>query len=170
MFAGFPYKSRSAPAKLHKISRVVIWWTLGRVVWGIVVLTTILQGWLTHAHRDRQIYSLVLVGLFLLTELIPYIAALDQDLLALIATDARGANGGAAAGTGAAAAASSRYGTVQQGLTPVSLGSPSGVGSYGPPTVEGVGGKDGGGEEQALCDAVDAVVGMEEEGKVRGKV
>lgn len=74
MFAGFPYKSRTAPVKLNKICKawhgthwpqpeafsrfapdldarlgcasvcqVVCWWTLGRIVWGIVVLTTILQ-------------------------------------------------------------------------------------------------------------------------------
>ena len=43
MFAGFPYKSRGAPIKLNKICKVMIWWTIGRIVWGIVVLTTILQ-------------------------------------------------------------------------------------------------------------------------------
>ncbi len=54
---GFPYKSSTAPAKLNKISKVMVWWTIGRIVWGIVVLTTILQGWLTNAHRSRQAYS-----------------------------------------------------------------------------------------------------------------
>ncbi len=186
MFAGFPYKSRNAPARLNKISRVVIWWTLGRVVWGIVVLTTILQGWLTHAHRDRQIYSLVLVGLFLVTELIPYVAALDQDLLALIATDARAAAAAAAGGGAGSGVTGSRYGTLQAGLTPASDDnqSPLVAGEYGPPDSVSLGRKAGAGsgdgddeeeedededeEGRALYDAV-GVAGLEEEGKVAAR-
>ena len=167
MFAGFPYKSRGAPARLNQISKVgleggregkrkggicrmresigfatcvymckllnmfpygagkgsairpvcrgccthppslppsflpslppssyqvMVWWTIGRIIWGILVLTTILQGWLTNAHRDRQVYSVVLVGLFLITEWIPFFVAMDVSLLASLS--AEGGKGG----------------------------------------------------------------------------
>lgn len=148
---------------------MIIWWTIARVLWSLVVLTTIMQGWLTHAaHRDRPLYSLVLVGLFLVTELIPYFAALDQNLLALIATDSGGGGSSQArVGGGGHSQAGSRYGALQQGgLTPVSdSGASVGAdGGYGPPEVVGV--TDGEGEGEALYG--DAVEEDEEEGKVAG--
>ncbi|TFJ81404.1 hypothetical protein NSK_007365 [Nannochloropsis salina CCMP1776] len=104
MFAGFPYKSRRAPAKLNKISKVMAWWTIGRIIWGIVVLTSILQGWLSDAHKDRQVYSVVLVGLFLITELIPFFVAMDVSLLASLSTASavgeEGREGGGEGGEG----------------------------------------------------------------------
>lgn len=172
--------NRNNPPQVQKTTRIVVWWTIARVLWSLVVLTTIMQGWLTHAaHRDRPLYSLVLVGLFLVTELLPYVAALDQDLLALIATDS-GRNARVEVGGGAsrhqlhhhaASGVGGGYGALD-GMTPVSdSGGSMGGEGYGPPVVLGVGEGEGEGEGegQALyTDAVDVEAEDEEEGKVAG--
>lgn len=95
MFAGFPYKSRNAPAKINKICKVVCCWTVGRIVWGVVILTTILQGWLRERAINRQLYSIVVVGLYLVSEIVPFLFSLDHHLLSLIAHDARAPQGAA---------------------------------------------------------------------------
>jgi len=70
----------------------MVWWTIGRIIWGILVLTTILQGWLTNAYRDRQVYGVVLVGLFIITEWIPFFVSMDVSLLASLSAE-RGRGG-----------------------------------------------------------------------------
>jgi len=59
-------------------------WTVARLVWGFVALTTVLQGWLANAHKTKELYSAVLVLIFLVTELVPFIMSLDESLLTVL--------------------------------------------------------------------------------------
>lgn len=42
--------------------------------------STASQGWLNRQTHDTRIYSIVLVGLFLITELVPFFTGLDHQV------------------------------------------------------------------------------------------
>ena len=95
------------------------------------------QGWLTNAHHDRQVYSIVLVGLFLITELIPFFTGLDHDLLSLIAIDSRASDHGP---DGVSVYTSANYGSLPtNGHTPSSDASSLEGGIGGGPAAIGHG-------------------------------
>eukprot|EP00752_Nemacystus_decipiens_P013063 g11553.t1 len=83
-FSGFPYKSEGARLRMRRVGRVVMLWTIARVVWGLSALTAVVefQRLVGNATSFReQVYSILVVALFLVTELYPLLAALDDELL-----------------------------------------------------------------------------------------
>ncbi|CAM9299921.1 unnamed protein product [Scytosiphon promiscuus] len=95
-FSGFPYKSEAARLRMQRVGRVVMLWTVARVVWGISALTAVLefQRLVGNATSVReQVYALLVVALFLATELYPLLVALDDELLlAMSGQDAAAGN------------------------------------------------------------------------------
>jgi hypothetical protein len=54
--------------RLSILSRCGLIWTFARLVWGLIALTSVLQGWLTKASRSEAFYSVILV-IYLLFDL-----------------------------------------------------------------------------------------------------
>lgn len=44
------------------LSRLGLVWTVARFAWGLIALTSVLQGWLTQAKRSKLFYTIVLVS------------------------------------------------------------------------------------------------------------
>ncbi|CAM9683959.1 unnamed protein product [Ectocarpus sp. 12 AP-2014] len=119
-FSGFPYKSEAAMLRMDRVGRVVMLWTAARVVWGLSTLTAVLEfqrlvGSATSLRE--QVYSILVVTLFLTTELYPLLAALDDELLLALsgAEDAApkvggGGTGGRSTGSGGSAIETARPG------------------------------------------------------------
>ncbi|CAM9797153.1 unnamed protein product [Ectocarpus sp. 13 AM-2016] len=103
-----------------QVGRVVMLWTAARVVWGLSTLTAVLEfqrlvGSATSLRE--QVYSILVVTLFLTTELYPLLAALDDELLLALsgAEDAApkvggGGTGGRNPGSGGSAIETARSG------------------------------------------------------------
>eukprot|EP00903_Cladosiphon_okamuranus_P010105 g9570.t1 len=118
-FSGFPYKSEAARLRMRRVGRVVMLWTVARVVWGLSALTAVVefQRLVGSATSFReQIYSILVVALFLATELYPLLAALDDELLLAMsgAEDASGNNGGGGSGSGSSSSSSGGAGGGRQ--------------------------------------------------------
>ena len=62
LFSGFPYLSREAKSRLNQLSAIGSVWTLMRLLWGIVALTSIMRGWFQEISRVTEYYTLVLVS------------------------------------------------------------------------------------------------------------
>lgn len=62
-FSGFPFSSEDAKARLRTLSRLGLLWTTARLAWGIVALTTVVEGWLNEARKSTLFYTVVLVSL-----------------------------------------------------------------------------------------------------------
>ena len=62
VFAGFPYASLEARARLNALVRMGGIWTVARLVWGFIALTSVVQGWLEYAQDSVHSYSFILVG------------------------------------------------------------------------------------------------------------
>jgi hypothetical protein len=62
-FSGFPFSSEDAKARLRTLNRLGLLWTSARLAWGIVALTTVVEGWLNAAQKSELFYTLVLVSL-----------------------------------------------------------------------------------------------------------
>jgi Protein of unknown function (DUF1084) len=88
-FSGFPFKSEAAMRRHQRAGRILLIWTLGRVCWALFALTAALQLSLatSNASEKTEIYSVLVVVLYLVTELGPFAIALDDDVLALIGED-----------------------------------------------------------------------------------
>ena len=77
-FSGFPYRSQNSKESLRKISNVMLFWSLSRVVWGI----SMLLAWI---HDIDMLTSqngwspIILFFLLLLCEIIPIIALMDYN-------------------------------------------------------------------------------------------
>ena len=98
-FAGFPMVSRSAALRLSKVAKVTFVWTASRLAWSIVVSATVL-GFFSHRlclfcprhrrhHSEKhhvffEIGNVAMVGLFLFTEILPFVLTLDSGLLQLL--------------------------------------------------------------------------------------
>ncbi|KAG5185430.1 hypothetical protein JKP88DRAFT_133551, partial [Tribonema minus] len=85
-FSGFPYRTERALRRQALAGRALLIWTAGRVCWGAFALTAALQYSLaaSSAAEKAAIYSVLIVALFLVTELWPFAAALDDDVLAVV--------------------------------------------------------------------------------------
>lgn len=81
-FAGFPYRSHGARAAWVRISWLLGGWTLGRLMWaGMSIVSAdnfFVQG---VANVGDWLFTVVTVTLFVLAELIPFIASLGTDVL-----------------------------------------------------------------------------------------
>ncbi|KAL7494197.1 hypothetical protein ACHAWT_006276 [Skeletonema menzelii] len=77
-FSGFPYRSQNSKESLRKISNVMLFWSLSRVVWGI----SMLMAW---THDIDLLTSqggwspIILFFLLLLCEIVPIIALMDYN-------------------------------------------------------------------------------------------
>ena len=60
-FAGFPFSSQDAQERLSTLSRLTAVWSVTRFGFGILALTSVLQGWFTSAKAYRVVYSIFMV-------------------------------------------------------------------------------------------------------------
>jgi hypothetical protein len=81
VFSGFPFSTASDKLRLRILSQLGLVWTLARLGWGLIALTSVLRGWLVEASRSRLFYSLVLVSIFLFVEIIPVLFSLQESVL-----------------------------------------------------------------------------------------
>jgi hypothetical protein len=81
VFSGFPFSTASDKLRLRILSQLGMVWTFARLGWGLAALTSVLRGWLVEASRSRLFYSLVLVTVFLVVEIIPVIFSLQENVL-----------------------------------------------------------------------------------------
>eukprot|EP00636_Phaeomonas_parva_P001236 CAMPEP_0118864290 /NCGR_PEP_ID=MMETSP1163-20130328/8915_1 /TAXON_ID=124430 /ORGANISM="Phaeomonas parva, Strain CCMP2877" /LENGTH=311 /DNA_ID=CAMNT_0006798383 /DNA_START=42 /DNA_END=977 /DNA_ORIENTATION=- len=84
-FAAFPYKGVRSRLALERTTRVVIWWTGGRVLWAMTAVSAGMRDWLTNWSGSSEFYAVVLVAVFGLTELMPFSVALEPDFLPILA-------------------------------------------------------------------------------------
>lgn len=49
--------------RLRTLSRLGLIWTSARLGWGIIALTTVVEGWLVEAQKSTLFYTVVLVRL-----------------------------------------------------------------------------------------------------------
>lgn len=83
-FAGFPYASPSAIGRLRSLSKLAVLWTVCRLVWGFVALTTVLNRLVISYHRSPLGYSIQMICIFIFTEILPIAISLkDENLHAL---------------------------------------------------------------------------------------
>ncbi|KDO24642.1 hypothetical protein SPRG_10175 [Saprolegnia parasitica CBS 223.65] len=85
--SGFPYKSVHAKAKLSKVGRVALVWSLGRILYSVMILLTFTKGWFNTEKDTVSMQSMLLVALFVLAEITPIYSLLDSDLLMMLSTD-----------------------------------------------------------------------------------
>ncbi|CAM9750771.1 unnamed protein product, partial [Chrysoparadoxa australica] len=82
-FSGFPSQGKQAEWRLQRVSKVVLSWTLTRLIWGTFALLTALQPpWLLDFISGSnaiggELYAVFIMMLFIVTELGPFAAALD---------------------------------------------------------------------------------------------
>lgn len=69
-FSGFPFSSEDAKLRLRTLSRLGLLWTSARLGWGIVALTTVVEGWLNEAQKSTWFYTVVLVSFTSLSALL----------------------------------------------------------------------------------------------------
>ena len=81
-FSGFPYRSQSSKESLRKISNVMLFWSLARIIWGVAMLLAWLHNidLLTSQGRWSPI---ILFVLLLLCEIAPIIALMDYNKVIL---------------------------------------------------------------------------------------
>ena len=80
-FAGFPFTSQHAKLRLQSLVRLSIAWSMTRLLWGVVALTSVLQGWVAMAEENEHYYGLTLVLLFVVTEIGPILWGLDDTVM-----------------------------------------------------------------------------------------
>jgi hypothetical protein len=92
VFSGFPMASRVASDRLVSLGRIGMLWTLARLAWGFVALTSVADGWLFKSNESDSLYTIELVSLFVLVEVVPIMMALSRrNIHALGDTDAAAA-------------------------------------------------------------------------------
>ncbi|GMH97181.1 hypothetical protein TrVE_jg6284 [Triparma verrucosa] len=146
-FSGFPYRSSSAKRNFAKISQVIAYWSVARVIWGIAMLISFENniGWVSES--DNSLISLLLIVLFIACELGPIFISLDYSLLSIVGLS-DGANFGRGLG-----GVGGLGGLGGSGM----LGGDDGYESL--PSADGDGGEMGGGGGRASPHGVDSSVG-----------
>ncbi|CAK4076602.1 unnamed protein product [Aphanomyces euteiches] len=86
--SGFPYKSQHAQAKLSKVGRLAMAWSLGRILYSVMMLLTFTRGWFNVGKNNMTTQSMLLVALFVAAEILPIYILIDADLLSLLSMDA----------------------------------------------------------------------------------
>uniref|UniRef100_A0A7S1XQN0 THH1/TOM1/TOM3 domain-containing protein n=1 Tax=Phaeomonas parva TaxID=124430 RepID=A0A7S1XQN0_9STRA len=81
-FSAFPYRSQHAAKRVKKVGLVMKVWTVGRFIWGCFAVFFSLS--FVSTSNDTA-YSTVLICLFVCTELIPFLLALDTEILNVLA-------------------------------------------------------------------------------------
>jgi len=68
-----------------RTTRVVLWWSGGRLVWAAMALSAGMRDWLTNFSGSSEVFAVTLVAVFTLTELVPFSIALEPDFLPILA-------------------------------------------------------------------------------------
>lgn len=90
VFSGFPMSSAAAKLRLSTLSRVGAIWTLSRIGWGLVALSTVMQGWLLELGGQSPIlYGMLLLLIFLLAEVLPLWLSLQESTIQALAAAVR---------------------------------------------------------------------------------
>ena len=90
VFSGFPLSSDASKLRLSTLSRVGTVWTLTRLGWGLVTLSSVLRMWLDElCERSALLYSIALVLLFLFAEVLPIVLSLQEATIQSLAAAAR---------------------------------------------------------------------------------
>lgn len=71
----------AAKVRLSTLSKVGCVWTVTRLAYGFLALTTITQGWLEDAQQSELLYSVTLICIFVGAEVLPIIFALQPSVL-----------------------------------------------------------------------------------------
>lgn len=85
LFSGFPYSTPAAMMRLGHLNGLAVVWTLTRLGWGIIALSSVLNHWVTEIHKSRAFYSIVLVLIFLVAEVIPIMFSLKHKMIQSLA-------------------------------------------------------------------------------------
>ncbi|KAF0700730.1 Aste57867_8784 [Aphanomyces stellatus] len=86
--SGFPYKSQHAQKKLAKVGRLAMAWSLGRILYSVMMLLAFTRGWFNVGKNNMTTQSMLLVALFIAAEILPIYILIDADLLSLLSMDA----------------------------------------------------------------------------------
>ncbi|RLN92478.1 hypothetical protein BBJ28_00013558 [Nothophytophthora sp. Chile5] len=77
--SGFPFKSPSAKFRLKRVGRLVMAWSLGRILYSVITLLTF--------TKVQTLQSMLLVAVFFAAELTPIYLTLDWRLLAMLSVE-----------------------------------------------------------------------------------
>ena len=160
-YSGFPYRSREALQRWQRLSRLLVGWSAARFVWAAASLLAA-SSWALDAlaGSGAWAFTVLCVALFLLGELVPFLATCGTDVLLLFGPLVGVGDGGKGGGRDAGCA-----GGLDDG--PMSLLSGgSGRGSEALMHAGGVGGGGGGGgdEEDASGAGDMRMLGEEDDG------
>lgn len=95
MYAGFPYRSREALSRWRRLSRLLLGWSLSRLVWAAAsILASSSRALDALASAGNWAFTVLCVSLFLLGELVPFLATCGTDVLRLFGPlNGRGGDG-----------------------------------------------------------------------------
>ena len=89
-FSGFPLSSNASKLRLSILSYVGTVWTLSRLGWGLVTLSSALRVWLDNlGDRSSFLYSVTVIALFLSAEVFPILLSLRESTIQSLAAAAR---------------------------------------------------------------------------------
>ena len=89
-FSGFPLSSNASKLRLSILSYVGTVWTLSRLGWGLVTLSSALRVWLDNlGDRSSILYSVTVIALFLSAEVFPILLSLRESTIQSLAAAAR---------------------------------------------------------------------------------
>ena len=78
-FSGFPFKSEEAQERLRRLGGVLFYWTIGRVVWAVVL--QLAEKYEINILSDSSLTSLILITVFIACELGPIFLSLDYGFI-----------------------------------------------------------------------------------------
>ncbi|TMW55056.1 hypothetical protein Poli38472_013818 [Pythium oligandrum] len=85
--SGFPFKSDSARLRLGRVGRLVMAWSIGRILYSVMTLLTFTKGWFNVERRNVSAQSMLLVAVFFVAELMPVYLTLDARLLVMLSVE-----------------------------------------------------------------------------------
>ncbi|KAJ0393257.1 hypothetical protein P43SY_008256 [Pythium insidiosum] len=85
--SGFPFKSPSARVRLRRVGRLVMAWSVGRILYSVMTVLTFAKGWFNVDRRNATAQSMLLVAVFFVAELIPVYLTLDTRLLVMLSVE-----------------------------------------------------------------------------------
>jgi hypothetical protein len=82
IFAGFPFRSARAREAWRRISRLVVGWTVGRLLWAGAAISSA-DNLLVSAvdATGNWLFTVIVVSLFVIAELVPFLASLGTSVL-----------------------------------------------------------------------------------------
>lgn len=85
-FAGYPYRSPAAKSASQRLGRLVAGWTAGRVLWALCAVLTANDAFQEGvADIGSWLFTVVIVTLFVVAELVPFLSSLGTPVLQLFA-------------------------------------------------------------------------------------